>query len=157
MRKYEFRLWDIRNEKMSDNFELGSILCEMIRPGDIIMQNTGLKDKTKFEELTKQEQDAWLINNKKEDWGGKEIYEGDIVKIDNWKNRIYCPKCKHYQSEYGYGVISFQNEISGEERNYSTARYTYKIDYHEYELEDTKTMKVIGNIYQNPELLEKEK
>ncbi len=50
---------------------------------------TGLYDSTKFEDLTDQEQQAWLCtfnhkecrDNIKSDWKGKMIWEGDIVKM----------------------------------------------------------------------------
>lgn len=42
-------------------------------------QYTGLKDNTKWEQLTKEEQTKWIENNET-NWNGKEIYEGDIVK-----------------------------------------------------------------------------
>lgn len=50
-----------------------------IRP-ETLTQFTGLFDGTKFDDLTIVEQKNWLKNNKQEDWKGKEIYEGDVVK-----------------------------------------------------------------------------
>jgi len=45
------------------------------------MQYTGLKDSTKWEQLTELEQQDWIKSGKtKEEWNGKEIYEGDIVE-----------------------------------------------------------------------------
>ena len=51
----------------------------------IPIQYTGLKDNTKWEDLTKEEKDEWIKNgNTKGEWKGKEIYEGDIVEDKEW-------------------------------------------------------------------------
>ena len=84
-----------------------------------LMQYTGLKDKN-----------------------GKEIYEGDIVKYDEfWEGDC------HYNS--GVGQILWDDEETG---FYLTAKDTSFIDL--FSLTRNLDAEVIGNIYENPELLE---
>ena len=60
---------------------------------------------------------------------GKEIYEGDIVKFGNWKPKeiVY-----YYKNFAGFSLKDTD---------------CWLLDY------DTKEMEVIGNIYENPELI----
>jgi hypothetical protein len=109
-----------------------------------IMQYTGLKDSTQFNELTKEEQEDWLKGNKQEDWKGKEIFEGDIVDIqfdegysDDYieieeglkkSYEIVIKKCNLYLASEGQFI-----NISKVDNNFSEIR-------------------IIGNRFQNPEL-----
>ena len=102
----------------------------------VIMQYTGLKDTTQFNELTKEEQKDWLKDNKIEDWKGKEIFEGHIVEIE-------------FDEDYRQiGEVVF--ECFGFSVNLVDTRsipisYIYGHDFN---------LKILGDIYQNPELLE---
>ena len=89
-----------------------------------LMQYTGLKDKN-----------------------GKEIYEGDIVKVKLYKGE---------EEEYFLGKVEYfgSNFIVDSDNNSDYHVYDldgFGIDF-KYNLEDCE---VIGNIYENPELLEK--
>ena len=140
-REIKFRVWSKNEERMIpwEKIENGSenTLKEnfdaMEKIGFILMQFTGLKDGTKWMELTAEEQLDWMENKSKngtnDDWNGKKIYEGDIVKV-----------CSISVEDY-IGKIAFSNGafwISGKKN--SLVFIPLKVE-------------VIGNIYENPELL----
>ena len=124
MREIKFRCWDVENKEMLDVQELdyrdsynGN---PMIRPtmySDyfdteemILMQYTGLHDKN-----------------------GKEIYEGDIVKI----------------------FYYITNEDETEVERYDIKEIKYDEILCKYNIDKFDNLEVIGNIYDNPDLLEK--
>ena len=133
MREIKFRAWDIEKNKMITGKEEGLMIfllmdeCCVIRP------------------LIKQEDDDWFLKGDfggkyilmqysgMKDKNGKEIFEGDIV-------------IHHYFHETGT-VIWQQNQ----------SRYAleYLSDKNTQELFpiDTAMFEILGNIYQNPELL----
>lgn len=100
--------------------------CSIKLENNILMQCTGLKDKN-----------------------GKLIYEGDIV------NQIYEDETI-YKCEVVYNNCSFQlKHIEDKNKNYiNTPMYCYAINYLGHYTE--KRLEVIGNIYENKELLESE-
>jgi hypothetical protein len=106
-REIKFRAWDMDNKIMSKPFGLmhGE---ELLSDMHIIMQYTCLKDKN-----------------------GKEIYEGDIVRVDN---EDHGPEIRLVEWLVG-------NVCEGESAGFTIISG----DVYEYE--------VIGNIYEHPELL----
>jgi uncharacterized phage protein (TIGR01671 family) len=125
MREIKFRCWDKLNKEMSivdcfDDEKIGVMLkrgyATIPRKNCVLMQYTGENDRN-----------------------GKEIYEGDIIKIpENW-------------NEYGMNA----GEIY--EIFYNECGFRLKPKYRKNAkgmwLEDTEKLEVIGNIYENPELI----
>lgn len=88
----------------------------------IPMQATGIFDATKFKDLSPEQQNQWLKNNKKEEWPGIEIYEGDITALRFDKERTE------------YGVVEYYMGGFGKS---GTALSSYQ-----------KLTKVVGNLYE---------
>lgn len=183
MREIKFRVWDIKEKKMSkpvgfknikaydgemqtiwlddgqDGIEIGNDLgwgrneAEAIQSNLIFLQFTGLHDKTKWEQLTPKEQEDWLKRGgTKETWHGKEILEGDIIR-NNWTNiygkfigDVWVIKFGEYDdsdSEWGSPALGFYAENQGGEQQSPINLQT----------DSQERVEVIGNIYENPELL----
>lgn len=104
-----------------------------------VLACTGLKDSTKWEELTLEEQEAWCRHSTSAEWEGRLIYEGDVVEFLGGARGVIvwgeddCVAC--FTVEYEEGGEKFRD-------------YDY--------LED-KGLKVLGNIYESPSLLEAER
>lgn len=105
---------------------------------ETIGQYTGLNDNTKWEKLTKEEQLEWLKNHSVEEWNGKKIFEGDIVK-----NSCLLGKVVYATSQDGFdGIAGFMiDDVFDGLQNYNGFWHL---------------VEVIGNIYDNPELLKVE-
>ena len=142
MREIKFRAWDNRISKMSKPFAFGQILnfCDKSGLGHMksicdyhkIMQFTGLKDKN-----------------------GKEIYESDIVRIlyTDWSSKSDSdPRTlEQYLIDISHvGQVVF-NDNSWEVKKHSIKYNDFifsSINHGKYGF-----IEVIGNIYENPELL----
>ena len=140
MREIKFRCWDTENKQMlkvqeldfEDTFYGGRLSIRVDMYNDyfdmedmILMQYTGLKDKN-----------------------GKEIYEGDIAKITEKKNIL---KHKVIPMKPIIAEISWSEEYLAYILITTSVKDAFEnlADYlEEYDIE------VIGNIYDNPELLE---
>lgn len=140
MRDIKFRAWDTENKEMlkvqeldfEDTFYGGRLSIRVDMYNDyfdmedmILMQYTGLKDKN-----------------------GKEIYEGDIAKITEKKNIL---KHKVIPMKPIIAEISWSEEYLAYILITTSVKDAFEnlADYlEEYDIE------VIGNIYDNPELLE---
>ena len=121
MREIKFRIWEkLANEWWSrinywaPTFSNGGYSIYSDR-GDTLQQFTGLFDKN-----------------------GREIYEGDILKIEEWDRDdliakvIFCERNVGFRVATGSGVVY---------ENFPSSRY----------------LQVIGNIFENPELCKIEK
>ena len=133
MREIKFRAWYEWKKHMDKNSQLTSHFEEVLQDDCcILMQYTGLKDKN-----------------------GKEIYEGDVVKssvcIDGTGCEYTGVGVVKY-SEYGNrGYCLFDNYESGVEKSYPK----HVLDMMDFDLSGDykRHYEVIGNIYENPELL----
>ena len=144
MRKIKFRAWDKEDKEMfrvimlaGDTDDQDNLLVSGrggTTQGAILMQYTGLKDNTHWSQLTKEERQDWISKGEtNQTWHGKEIYEGDI--------------CKWLGCEVSQGKqIRPQRikEITGE---------IYSLYETKNIIEGNGTFEIIGNIYENPELL----
>lgn len=137
----KFRAWDKRNNKMVTNFSRSRMKIE---GGKVMYQLVTSKDNriTAIASYNTQEDKIYRFSHELElmqatglkDKNGVEIYVGDIADITDYKNG----------NEFR-GAISFKNGSYVVESNIAT-HYRF-IDY---------DIEIIGDIYQNPELLEGE-
>lgn len=129
MKMLKFRVWDKVNKKMIDALELTS---------------EGYKMRFNLEERTSDDI-VWLQFTGLHDKNGKEIYEGDI--INDWEGNdcvvtwifewgMYASLFSHEYSNYKSHCIDSIDE---------TMFWTFPIE--------NKEASIIGNIYENPELL----
>lgn len=134
-----------------------------------ICQYTGLHDCTKWEQLSKMEQDKFLSEwnikenrkNQKEDWNGKKIWENDIIRLHQ-----FLFDGSEYEKEILIS-IEYITEMMCFGANLIEAKEIKR--YMGYKDEDTEkvvipfndfyglhdeSFEVIGNIFDNPSLLE---
>ncbi|MDU3828713.1 MAG: YopX family protein [Staphylococcus sp.] len=121
----KFRAWNKVREEMIDDCDLAITSDGSILAGDLNYdEESGM-----LADVT--DNVVIMMSTRLKDKNGTEIYEGDIIK--NSYDEIYT--VKWFDAAF-----------------YLEEKYNGGFDYHELHLEDNK--KVIGNIYENPELLE---
>lgn len=145
-RKIKFRVWDkgtghmhIIGTSQHDSLEMGfktnAVFYYNLQNGCgslgddseyVLMQNTGLKDEN-----------------------GKEIYEGDIVKFGQYEYQII------YEIG-GFGLLDVAGLMIGKIGGINNHVYSLQVLYLECCWEESSAfdLEVIGNIYENPELIE---
>lgn len=120
MREIKFRFWS----RVLGNFVIpdDSILAGAFKDEKmVVMQFTGLYDKN-----------------------GKEIYEGDIVKVD-WKDHEFMIKVFTVTWNLNGWYCFYNNEKDG--------KAGYRVFPYNGAYDGRKLIEIIGNIYQNPELI----
>jgi len=140
-----------------------SLTCQQLTANLMVMidiktvgQFTGLYDSTKWEQLSEQEQSEWISNRKKpSDWIGREIYEGDILSFDGnitADDSLGIEPNGYVYDEDSIHLVVWDNEIGGWSLAFEkNAEWKYK--HHTHGLMTGGIAIVIGNIYDNPELL----
>lgn len=135
----KFRAWDSVEKKFVEHFFItdNGLICNMEKPTSdskllipiekselILMQSTGLKDKN-----------------------GVEIFEGDVVSRNSGMPSVVKFGKWIYEEDFGYKIknIGFHLNSSCDDDEWFQA-----MDYEDIR----KNYEVIGNIYENPELLE---
>lgn len=131
MRDIKFRVWDIINKRILNYGEIMHLPMWEVFPGTPeqrafnVMQYTGLKDKH-----------------------GKEIYEGDVVK---YTLKSYYNKTVTEMIPVTWGSYSDGGEYVD---NVECWMIRYKSLSDICDNKYNQSVEVIGNIYENPELLE---
>lgn len=121
----KFKAWNKVREEMINDCDLAITSDGSILAGDLNYD----VESSMLADVT--DNVVIMMSTRLKDKNGTEIYEGDIIK--NSYDEIYT--VKWFDAAF-----------------YLEEKYNGGFDYHELHLEDNK--KVIGNIYENPELLE---
>ncbi|MCO4511454.1 hypothetical protein Si110_00729 [Streptococcus infantarius subsp. infantarius] len=136
MRVPKFRAWDVHEKKMFTNAQL------IVWNGNVYANDNS--------ELNADKLKGWSIDEKYlmqstglADENGKEIFEGDIVKFSDCDDDVYVTPVV-WDKNYACFGVSF------------TGKYPISFDYLEEFYTELKDIEVVGNIYENPELLEGE-
>lgn len=128
MREIKFRVWDTYNKEMLELKELN------YEYGEPAIRTTMYSDYFGPSDMILMQYTGL------KDKTGKEIYEGDIVHIPD-----------DYEE---YGFASGENYSIDFKNGRFRLKPKYKPNATGYDLEFTEELEVIGNIYENPELLE---
>lgn len=126
----KFRVWDLIEKRMLQWGDIMNLPAWEIFPGTpeqrafYVMQCTGLKDKN-----------------------GKEIYDGDIIDIHQTVNG--CNLFVIVWSDVGFGALYLIDGEISREYEYDI-KELLDVNIGKYE----KSVEVVGNIYENHELLE---
>ena len=131
MREIKFRCWDKENKEMLEVQELDYADSY---DGQPMVRTTMYNDYFDTEDMILMQYTGLKDKN------GKEIYEGDIVHIPD-----------DYEE---YGFASGENYSIDFKDGRFRLKPKYKPNATGYDLEFTEELEVIGNIYENPKLLE---
>lgn len=142
-REIKFRAWDNREQKMlsweqidaRDKMDAPAFLDMLNDKNYAVMQFTGLRDSTKWDQLTEDERSEWTRKgNLPSEWRGKEIYEGDVVRLEDCGD-IFDHVVKWIPEECRFVFETTEDWYGPEEMDFDFC-------------------KVIGNVWENLELLE---
>lgn len=133
MRAIKFRAWDHEHKYMLFNVQNAYDGMGVNEPG-------GYKgDWVSFDDFMNNRQYTLMECTGVKDKNGAEIYEGDIVRADNWRHIVISYGEQYHEEDWG-GWFVYQG--------WNLELGSGYLDPVKWELE------VIGNIYENPELRE---
>ena len=146
MREIKFRVWDNFNNRMIQNDRILKISLQkaIIYQRLVVYANRNIENHTEIREYDKQycnDFELMQYTNVK-DVNDTEIYENDIVETTWWND-----KEEKYKR---VGTVVMKNRMSLIEFPNENAKYDGQSLYHAVDV------KVVGNIYENKELLENE-
>lgn len=156
MREIKFRAW-VKGQAMAD-WETITKECNrftlLADSNFIFMQYTGLKDSTKWDQLTDQERQGWIDSGKtKEEWKGKEIYEGDLLQVEGESGNYNIFEVFYHDNDcIGGQNIGFCINRMHPQGN-SAGGYGRKFT--PDSIRDNNLI-VCGNVHENPELIKEE-
>jgi uncharacterized phage protein (TIGR01671 family) len=142
MRKYKFKIWDIERKRMyhllEDGWSFGTCECDRAVSWEDVFAEKDIKDKLIPLQYTG-------LRDKNE----KEIYEGDVVKVHpfSYENGFYSGKVGEIR--YLYGAFGFYKEDRNE-------KFIFNPLHLEIEFDVIEHYEVIGNIFDNSELLKED-
>lgn len=131
MREIKFRAWDEQNKVIHNDVEF---LRSGVEGNDWIIFKSDkqkLEDKKVLDNPYFAQQIKLMQYTGLKDKNGKEIYENDIVKIDSWEPKIH-------EVVFDRGAFCFRS--SKDDKFYNDCKYLERGE-------------VIGNVFENPELL----
>jgi uncharacterized phage protein (TIGR01671 family) len=149
MRDIKFRVWDKEYEKMTyfDDEDYEYKPPFVFRLDQVLKKDSNYDDYEDFEYNDVTDSVEVMQYTGLKDKNGKEIYEGDIIEfsydmfVGNFDT--FVAKGKVVFKEGAFYVEIFENERTTKDEAYLL--YSINLD----------TIEIIGNIYDNPELLEK--
>ena len=136
MREFKFRSWDEPSDEYGNWWMCYFDRWDFIKGDyDVLMQYTWLKDKN-----------------------GKEIYEGDILKVKNDTYKMFRAVNWNEKTDGIFVIVwersSFmKRDITDTPMELKNDSYLWLIN--DYDKENTLNCEVIGNVHENPELLTK--
>ena len=143
MREIKFRAWDNENEYMITSLQ--GVYTALRNRMNITKQDDGYYNNGDLLKPNKGKYTLMQYTGQK-DKNGKEIYEGDIVE-----EVYFNPKFDEQERRYGKYIVKYEEDRCG----YVPFACGDGCGCCEYEVINVNNAEVIGNIYDNPDLLEK--